>query len=509
MDDPPMALVTQTSIDMPTAAVADPVTTPAQPAPVTALPAQQTNTKKAGNGGAARTSEQDAAVPEPSPGSDGQAREPQTREPTPAQQNTNDDGSAPATAVDNRPSRTATTQDAAGIIASALSKANAQATATRIGSNDGASSGSTGGDESEGSLNATPPSQNEDSRPSVDLVNEPTDHVSQETQPASSGDGQGSLSSSNEDDPENYRSGGQLIGAASNDDNESDEPVAMGSDDGSPAGSVALPTGTAARTPPPLTLGTQVLTAHSVAGSDGAVVIGGKTLQEGGAVATLNGHVVSLGVHGKIKVDGSVPVAVDNGAMSTTIALTDLTEIVASLTLGSERVLAEETRLHNGQIAALIDGQTITSGSKSTSIDGTVISFGNDGLVMQTIEARIPFTASSALITAGPTVLTASKTILPDGQTAAVVGNYTLRLGGPPQTLQGEIFCFCLERAHGAGRGNDRQISVFREGNYDRWTYATRTVYSQIRWQDGSDHRHSDAIRWRFGEDHRWRQNQA
>lgn len=116
------------------------------------------------------------------------------------------------------------------------------------------------------------------------------------------------------------------------------------------------------------------------------------------------------------------------------------TEIIAPLTVGSKTIFAEETTLPGGQKAATVDGTIIIADSSLTTIGGAVISFGDDGLELQTAEATIPFSASLALITAGPDVLTARKTIVANGQTAAVIGTHTLTAEGSAQTVEGDVF---------------------------------------------------------------------
>lgn len=121
MDDPPKALVTQTAIAMPTAPIADPMTIPASPSPATALLAQQT-----GVGDAARTSAGEDSNARPTSGNDEDVEKPEGVIPTNAKLPAQVDDPAPATPVDNRPSRKSM-QHAGEAIASVIGAAGAEA----------------------------------------------------------------------------------------------------------------------------------------------------------------------------------------------------------------------------------------------------------------------------------------------------------------------------------------------------------------------------------------------
>lgn len=522
MDDPPRALVTQTAIAMPTAPIADPVTTPASPSPATALPAQQTRAADA-----ARTSAGDDSNAGPTSGNGEDVEKPQDASPTKAKVPNQVEDPAPATKVDNQPARTST-QNVGDAIASVIGAAGAGASPAQAGSAASAGSDGAGGDDpdadntetSGGDPSDEPPAPGPgevDPAPAATTINNEGGGDPVDADPPSTIDNQAKITlgskvvtvrpaagtspgvvfGSQKLTPGALAidAGGNTLSIGSSGEVHVDGTVAavaggetpakvtlapgnvvtaaptsakgnelvIGSQtlsaggigaildghtvpvdtegvlavNGAPAGSIALQEPSPTPIPVPITLGTKVLTAHDASGSGGALVLGGKTLQEGGDVAMLNGHVVSLDIHGKIQVDSE---GVGDSTAVSTVPVNRFTEVIAPLTVGPETIFAEISTLFGGQKAAIIDGTTIIAASTRTTIGGAVVSFGEDGLVLQTAEATIPFSASTAFITAGLDALTASKTILANGQTAAVIGTHTLTAGGSAQTIEGDVF---------------------------------------------------------------------
>lgn len=218
--------------------------------------------------------------------------------------------------------------------------------------------------------------------------------------------------------------------------------IVDGESQGAPAAQPGQDAHSSAHQPAPVTLGTRIFPVQSAAGSDGAVVINGNTLVRGDAPVTVDGRAVSLDIQGKVHVDGSVVGPADSAAQGMTLPLAGMTEMIASLTLDGETALASFTALPEGIVAAVIDGTTVISGGQPVVIDDMLVSLGADGVALQAVESTITFSDSLATIIAGPSILTASKTVLPGGETAAIIGSQTLRIGGPAQTIEGDVFSF-------------------------------------------------------------------
>ena len=178
-----------------------------------------------------------------------------------------------------------------------------------------------------------------------------------------------------------------------------------------------------------VTLGSQTVYAKETVAPDGKTeaVVGSQTLTVGGSAATVSGHLVSAGSSGLV-------IEPD----SQTVAFHDSTALVPA---GSATLTAEQTILPDGQTAAVIDGTTFTSGSPAETINGEVLSFGSQGLVLEPSSQTVPFSASTAYIPAGAGTLTARETVLPNGQTAAIIDGTTVT-SGQQGTISGSLISF-------------------------------------------------------------------
>ncbi|KAK4555921.1 hypothetical protein LTR86_007141 [Recurvomyces mirabilis] len=172
-------------------------------------------------------------------------------------------------------------------------------------------------------------------------------------------------------------------------------------------------------------------------------VIDGTTITQGGAAATINGQIVSLGSSGVV-VGGSTTQAISALA-------TDAAPSGAILTVGSAPVTASQTVItgSNGQrtTEVVLAGTVLTQGGSAAVVSGHTVSLGSNGIFVdgsQTPAISALNTVSAvtgAVITLGSSTLTASQIVVTgaDGKltTEAIVAGSTLIAGGAPVTING------------------------------------------------------------------------
>ncbi|KAK3672779.1 hypothetical protein LTR78_007365 [Recurvomyces mirabilis] len=197
-------------------------------------------------------------------------------------------------------------------------------------------------------------------------------------------------------------------------------------------------------------VGTSSLTAVQsvITGSNGQLttqaVIGGTTTTQGGAAATINGQVVSLGSSGVVG-GGSTTQAISalatNAAPSSTFLAVGSALVTASQTVvtGSNgqrttEVILAGTVLTQSESAAVVSGHTLSLGSNGIIIDGSQTA------TISTLNAGSAITGS--VVTLGSSTLTASRSVVTgaDGKlaTEAIVAGSTLISGGAPVTIDGD-----------------------------------------------------------------------
>ncbi|KAL9077053.1 MAG: hypothetical protein Q9157_003501 [Trypethelium eluteriae] len=208
--------------------------------------------------------------------------------------------------------------------------------------------------------------------------------------------------------------------------------LGLGGDNGAGNAIVQAAAGTGAV----LTLGSQTLTALDEPGHSGIVVIGSQTLSLGGPLATIDGHVMSVGSNGLV-IDGSSTVALATPLTADSGSGTKATAVVS---LGSDVVTASEES--NGDM--VIGTQTLSVGGPALTIDGHVFSDGPNGVVIDGSRTAswAPFSGIAEeevrVTGADGKVLTA---VEESGHPGTVVmdGSITLSVGGPAITVDGEV----------------------------------------------------------------------
>ena len=189
------------------------------------------------------------------------------------------------------------------------------------------------------------------------------------------------------------------------------------------------------------TAGAKAFTAYRVAGSNGAVMVGGVTLAAG-AESTLDSGVTVSNAASGLVVDGSSLISFG------------LPSIAASqeavFTIGSGVFTALRDPSHANMVN--IDGNEMSVGGLPVTIDGKAIGVGRDGLVIGTSTVRFDIAGSQSISLPsllGATIQaeftgtdgavhTAFQVRGASGSTISIDG-HTLRVGGPAITLDGRV----------------------------------------------------------------------
>ena len=214
---------------------------------------------------------------------------------------------------------------------------------------------------------------------------------------------------------------------------------------------VALPQVTAgANSGVVLTLGSAQVTAAPISGQTGEVSIDGTTLSIGGPAQAISGHVIS---------EGSAGLVIDGSNMVSSPQITAAAGSGTVLTIGSSVVTASAVPGQSGIVA--IDGTTLSIGGPAQTIGGQTVSEGSSGLVIDgsrtvSLPQVTMGTESGILLTLGSAVVTASAVSGQSGVVAAVDGT-NLSIGGPAQTVNGQIVS---EGSSGLVIDGSRTISV-------------------------------------------------
>ncbi|KAL9079311.1 MAG: hypothetical protein Q9157_001787 [Trypethelium eluteriae] len=220
-------------------------------------------------------------------------------------------------------------------------------------------------------------------------------------------------------------------------DNEADKIISMLSDDGSSSGTSGQDSGSFSDdskppNPPAIAIvGGQTM--YRVPNDPAAIEIGKVTLHPG-EQTRLFGTPISIGTD-------RVVVGSDEQASTISLAKDAAPDgaSVATVTIGS-RIL---TALQESSNAIVIGSQTASLGGTPVTVDGPILSFGSNGLVVDgssTIPLSTPEAAySRTMIKATAIIIPGSLTVFEENDGDMVVGAQTLSVGGPPLTINGHV----------------------------------------------------------------------
>ena len=161
-----------------------------------------------------------------------------------------------------------------------------------------------------------------------------------------------------------------------------------------------------------LTVGGEVFTPNPTAFS-----IDGTTILAGGPGVTVDGTSISLGPSGILNIDGSM------------ISLSGNEASLTAYTIGSQVYTPNPT-------AFSIDGTTISAGGPGAMVDGTLVRLGPSG-ILEIGSSTISLGLNAALPT--PTAYTIGNQIFTPNPTAFSIDGTTISAGGPGVTIDGTI----------------------------------------------------------------------
>jgi len=151
--------------------------------------------------------------------------------------------------------------------------------------------------------------------------------------------------------------------------------------------------------------------------ANGGLVIGNVTLSEGGPADTINGHFLSYGTQG-LTIDDS------------TIAIPTLTS-APSFTAAGQTF----TSINNNQL--VVQGSTLNENGPAETIAGHVLSYGSQGLVVDSAAIAVPTITSAA--SSFKAITAAGQTFIPIDNSEVVDEGTTLSARGLAMTVDGTV----------------------------------------------------------------------
>jgi len=151
--------------------------------------------------------------------------------------------------------------------------------------------------------------------------------------------------------------------------------------------------------------------------ANGGLVIGNVTLSEDGPTDTINGHFLSYGTQG--------------------LTIDDSTNAILTFTSAPSFTAAGQTftSINNSQL--VVQGSTLDKNGPAETIEGHVLSYGSQGLVVDGATIAVPTITSASSSFAAITA--AGQTFIPIDNSEVVDEGTTLSVGGPAMTVDGSL----------------------------------------------------------------------
>ena len=191
-------------------------------------------------------------------------------------------------------------------------------------------------------------------------------------------------------------------------------------------------------------------------GGQQGVNVGGTFIPQGGAPATVGGAVISVGNNGQVIAGPNVPGAAPVTQALSTLAPGSQAPVVGAVLGGSQGgappVTAIASTLPNGQLGAVVAGQTAVVGGPPVTAGGSVIHLNENGQIVASASTpgAQPVTQALSTLNSGSTgaiitnpsgsPITAIATTGANGLPAVLIGSQTVQQGSDPVTVGDKVF---------------------------------------------------------------------